>query len=68
MRASVVINAHPSADHAAGVLDCLEAMPMHAMFLERADHAFDHAVLLRAMRRDELLAQAVAAHECAVAA
>lgn len=68
MRASAVVKAYPVADLAAGVLDRLEAVPMHALFLERVDHPFDHAVLLRAVRRDDLLAQAVAAHEGGVAA
>jgi len=68
VRSSVVVKAYPVADDAAGMLDRLEAVPMHALFLERADHPFDHAVLLRAVRRNELLAQAVAAHEGSVAA
>jgi hypothetical protein len=41
---------------------------MYTLLFERADYPFDHTVLLRAMRRDELLAQAVAAYECDVAA
>ena len=67
MRAPVVVKASPFTDDAAGVLDGLEAMPMRALFFQCADHAFDHAVLLRAMRRDELLAQAVASHQRGVA-
>lgn len=31
----------------------------HALLLQSSDDAFDHAILLRAMRRDELLLQPV---------
>jgi len=51
-----------------GVLQGLEAMAMHALILQRADHTFDHTVLLRRMRRDELLTQSIAAHERRVVA
>ena len=57
MRTAVVVKAYLIAEDAAGVLDGFEAMPMRALQLERADHAFDLAVLLGIMRRDELLAQ-----------
>lgn len=44
-------------------------MTMHALLFERANHALDHPVLLCAVQRDELLAQAVTAHhDCVVAA
>ncbi len=45
------------------MLQGLEAVPMHALLLERADHPLDQAVLLRAMWRDELLAQPIAPHQ-----
>ena len=38
-------------------------MPVHALLLERSDHAFDHAILLRAVRGDELLTQPVASDQ-----
>ena len=60
MRAPVVVEVNPVPDEATGVLQGLEAMPMHVLLLERADHALDQAVLLRAVGRDELLAQPVA--------
>jgi hypothetical protein len=41
---------------------------MHASLLQRADDAVDHAVLLRAMWRDELLLQTAAAHQARVVA
>lgn len=43
----MVVKAYPVPYNAAGVLDGLEAMPMRALLFERADHAFNHAVLLR---------------------
>lgn len=39
-----------------------EAMTMHALLFQRSDHTFDHSVLLRAVRRDELLTKALVAH------
>ncbi|CFP65023.1 Uncharacterised protein [Bordetella pertussis] len=68
MRAPVVIKAYPVADHAAGMLDGLEAMPMYALLFQRPDDAFDHAVLLWAVRRDELLAQTISPHQRGIAA
>jgi hypothetical protein len=50
-----------------GMLDRLEALPMDALLFQGTDHALGHAVLLRAMRRDELLAQSVAAYQRRVA-
>ena len=61
MRAAVVVEADPVTDDAGRVLDALEAMAMNALLLERADHPLDHAVLLRAVRGDELLLEPVAA-------
>lgn len=60
VRTPVVVKVDPVADQAAGVLRRFEAVAMHALLLERADHALDQAVLLEAVRRDELLSQAVA--------
>ncbi len=60
MRAPAVVELDPFADHAHRVLLAFEAMTVHALLLQRPDHALDQAVLLRAVRRDELLAQAVA--------
>ena len=68
MRASVIVKTYPVAYNAAGVLDILEAMPMRALFFERTDDTLNHAVLLRAVRRDELLAQPVASRQRGVAA
>lgn len=59
----MVVELEPVGDRPAGVLQCLKAMAVYALLLERADHPFDHAILLRAVRRDEFLPQAVAAHQ-----
>jgi hypothetical protein len=64
----VVVEQDPVADHPTGVLQGFEAVPMGALFLERTDEALDHAVLLRAVWGDELLVQAVAAHQMRVVA
>ena len=64
----MVIKADPICDHTTGVLQCLEAVAMYALVFERSDHAFDHAVLLRAVRGDELLLQAIAFDQGRVAA
>lgn len=68
MRPAVVVEADPVADHPTGVLQSLEPMPVRALFLQGPDDPFHHAVLLGCVRRDELLAQAIAAHQCGVAA
>ncbi len=57
-----VVKADPFSDHTGGVLLSFEAMTMHALLFQGPDYAFDHPVLLRAVRRDELLAKVVAAH------
>ena len=61
MRAAVAIKGNPIADDAHRVLDALEAVAMHALLHQRPDEALDHAVLLRAVRSDELLLEPVAA-------
>ena len=57
-----VVEADPFSDDTRGVLLGFEAMTMDALLLQSSKHPFDHPVLLRAVRRDELLAKAVAAH------
>ena len=58
-----VVELNPVADYTAGVLLGLEPMSMHALLFQCPDDPFHHAVLLRAMRRDEFLFQTVAAHQ-----
>ena len=62
----MVVELDPVADHSHRVLLGFEAVPVDALLLQGADHALDHAVLLRAVRGDELLAQAVAADQSGV--
>ena len=67
MRAAVVVEADPVTDGACRVLDAVEAVAMNALFFQCPDHTLDHAVLLRAMWRDELLLQAIASDQSSVA-
>lgn len=59
----MVIEADPVADDPAGMLHALKAVAVHALLLEAANHTFDHAVLLRAVRRNELLLHPIAFHQ-----
>ena len=68
MRTPGVVEPDPVTDDPAGMLAGLEAMPVQALFFQRADHALHQAVLLRAVRRNELLLQAVAAYQSRVTA
>ena len=61
-----VVEADPLCDDARGVLLGLEAMTVYALLLQGSDDALDHSVLLRAMRRDELLPEAITAHEARI--
>lgn len=63
MRAAIVVETDPVGNDARGVLNALEAMAMNALLLERSDDPLDHAVLLWAVRGDELLLQAIAADQ-----
>lgn len=63
MRAAGVVEADPVADGTISVLDAVEPVAVNTLFFDRADHALDHAVLLRAMGRDELLLEAIAADQ-----
>ena len=62
----VVVELDPVADDTARMLLGFESVPMRALLLQRPDHAFDHAVLLRAVRRDELLPESVAARQTGI--
>lgn len=64
----MVVEADPVTDGAGCMLDAVEALAMDALLFQRPDDTLDHAVLLRAVWRDELLLQAVAPDEGGVAA
>ena len=66
MGPTVVVEADPLSDDARGVLLGFEAVTLYALLCQRPDDPFDHAVLLRAVRRDELLPEAITAHEARV--
>lgn len=59
----MVVRAYPVADHATDVLQGFQSVPMGTLLFKRSDDPFHLAILLRAVRRDELLAHAVAANQ-----
>ena len=56
----MVIEMNPVAYYAHRMLQGFEAMTMGTLLFQRPDQALGHAVLLRAVRRDELVSQTVA--------
>ena len=62
----MVVEAYPVTDGARGALYAFEALAMDALLFQGPDHTLDHAVLLTAVGRDELLPQAVAFHQARV--
>ena len=62
----VVVEADPLCDDTRGVLLGLEAMTVYALLLQGSDDGLDHSVLQRAVRCDELLAEAITAHEARI--
>jgi hypothetical protein len=61
-----VVKTDPLSDDTHGVLLGIKAMTMYASLFQSSDNAFDHPVLLWAVRRDELLSKTVAAHHPAL--
>ncbi len=59
---TVVMEADPLCDDTRGVLLGFEAATMYTLLFQRLDDALDHAVLLRAVRGDELLSKPITAH------
>ena len=66
MGSSIVVEVDPVAQRSACMLQAFEAMAMNALLLESSDDTLDHAVLLRAMGRDELLLQPIPANQSRV--
>nr|WP_291054382.1 hypothetical protein [Hyphomonas sp.] len=60
---SVVVEADPVSDDARGVLEVFETVPVDMLVLQGTDDAPDHAVLLWAVRGDELLAKSIDSDE-----
>ena len=50
---------NPITDHPAGMLQCFKLLLTSTLFFQRSDHLLHYAVLLRAIRRDELLFQPI---------
>ena len=63
----MVVPTDPICNHAAGVLQGFEPVAVHALVLERSDHALNHAVLFRAVWGDEFLLQSIALDQGRVA-
>lgn len=59
----MIIEADPVADDARRVLDTFEAMPVSALLFQGPDYALNHAILLGAVRGNELLPQTIAANQ-----
>ena len=66
MGPTVVVEAEPLCDDTRGVLLGFEVVTMYTLLFQRPDDPFDHAVLLRAVRGDELLSKPIAAREARV--
>lgn len=66
MEPTVVVEADPLCDATRGVLLGFEAMTMYALFFQCSDDPLDHAAVLRAVRRDELLSEPVTACEARI--
>ncbi len=54
-----VVVAYPTPDHFPCMADRLKVMMPYTFFLHSADEPLDHAILFRAVRRDELLGQSI---------
>ena len=67
-KALVVVRADRVWDRAVGVVQVFQPLAEQALVFERSDHAFDHAILLRAVGGDDLLLQAIAPDQCRGAA
>ena len=63
----MVIEPDPVCNDSAGVRQAFKPMEMNALFFQRPDHPFQHAVLFRCLRCDELLLPSVALHQGFVA-
>ena len=63
----MVVKADRIPDDTAGVLQGLEPAAVNALIFECSDDTLDHAVLFRAVGRDELLPQAIAFNKGRVA-
>jgi hypothetical protein len=63
MRAAIFVETDLVANGPSSVLNAFKAMSVYALFLQCSDDAFHHAVLLQAVRCDELLFQTIATNQ-----
>ena len=68
MGALLVVEPNPVRYHPTGMLQRLKPLPVHTLLLDRTNDSLHQSVLLRAMRRDEFLLQAVAFDQSGIAA
>ena len=68
MGALLVVEPNPVRYHPTGKLQRLKPLPVHTLLIDRANDSLHQSVLLRAMRRDEFLLQAVAFDQSGVTA
>ena len=66
MRSNFVVMLNPSGDLCLGFLVGLESMLPHALELQRTDKRFGDAILLRRVRKNELLMKAVGPRQIAI--
>ena len=59
MGSAVIVEVDSIADCSRGLLKVFKAMSVDILLLQGPNDAFDHTVLLRTVRRNELLSQAV---------
>ncbi len=64
----MVVEPDTVGNHPADVRQTFKAVSMRALLFQCTNHPLHHAVLLRRVRRDELLLQTVAFHQRGVAA
>ena len=65
---SMIVKLNPVGNGPTGLLQGFEAMRVHSLLFQRTNEPFHRAILLRTMRRDEFLPQAVAANQSRVIA
>lgn len=64
----MIVELDPVGQHAAGMLEGFEAMPVNALLFDRANHALDQTILLRTVGCDEFLLEPIPAHQRRIAA
>ena len=59
----MIVEVYPISNYSCCVLKAFEAMPVDALLFQRTNDAFDRPVLLRTVRRNELLFKTIASDE-----